>query len=140
MKMERIAPTDLTPEDWTRLSLAKEIVEDKQKRGFTEMVRGIIDEEYILVRVGGKFSGLLVLNPAEGEGLNIYYLCGTGLWGRVRELASKLLDIAEKAGQARVLTFKTSDERKARLFAQVPGIVKVKHGYFWYLELNDGRR
>lgn len=135
IKLKKVRPKDLSAEEYLRLLAANKAYKDKMD--FPEMVRRVWDGTYSLYTLNGDIKGVCVLNK-EPPFLNIYYLHGEGLFGKIKPLAKRLLDISRKEG-LKGLSCVTKDVRKARLFRMVPGAELTHDGGHYYLELTDGR-
>ena len=134
MKLTRIYPQEMTPEEREMLAGAADVMADKGKKNFPRLIQNIYTGAWHLFRARDqRLEALLVLNEEEGK-LNVYYLTGKGLWGKMRGLVGALMDIVRKRG-LKALTCVTGDERKARLFSMAPGIEVEQLGSRWFLEL-----
>lgn len=136
LRLTRVRPKDLTHEEMLRLFAARELNMGKPTE-FGKLLSNIWEGIWALYRIDGAVTGVMVLNP-EGERLNIYYLHGDGLFGKIDALARQLKDISRKAGLVG-LTCVTRDRRAARLFGMTAGAKCEKRGNWYFLELDHGR-
>lgn len=134
MSLLRIWPGEMTDEERASFNSAGDFMRDKGQRQFALMVQKVYKGEWGLFRYRDKeTAALVVLNVEEGN-LNVYYLTGSGLWGKMRELVGALMDIVKRRRLA-ALTCVTTERRRARLFGMVPGAETEKVGSRWYLKL-----
>lgn len=137
VKLKKVSTSGLTREEAQRLMDAEELALGKPAE-FSWMMKKVFTGEYVLYRLWGGIKGLCVIHP-QGDRLNIYYLNGEGLWGKMRALTQALLDIAAKGGYAGISCC-TRDKVRARLFGMVPGARCVHHGKWYMLELDHHGR
>jgi hypothetical protein len=137
LRLTPVRPKDLSAEEYARLLAARELNVGKPK-DFSTMIRNIWEGRWSLYRIDGSITGVCVTNPEDGR-LNIFYLHGDGLFGKMNALVARLLDIADKQG-LKGLSCVTRDLRAARLFAMAKGARLEHSGAWYYLELDHGRK
>lgn len=136
IKLKKVRPKDLSSEEYLRLLAARDA--HKDKLSFEQLIENVWYGTFSLYTLNGDIKGVCVLNK-EPPFLNIYYLHGENLFGKIALLAKRLLDISRK-DNLKGLTCVTKDLRKARLFRMVPGASMIHDGGYYYLELTDGRK
>lgn len=129
-----IPPKSLTHVEVQRLLAARDLNKPDE---FPEMIENILSGSWSLYRIDGGVKGVVVLNP-EPPLLNIFYLHGEGLFGKIGQVAKALLDIAEEKGLSG-LSLVTSEYRKARLFSMAKGTKVRVDGDRYIAELRNGR-
>lgn len=136
IKLKKVRPKNLSADEYGRLLSAREFCDGKLE--FPKLVQNVWNGYFDLYVLNGDIKGVCVLNN-EDPFLNIYYLHGEGLFGKIRPLAKRLLDISRKEG-LKGLSCVTKDIRRARLFRMVPGAQMFHRGRYYCLELIDERK
>lgn len=137
VELKEVRPKDLSAEELQRLLAARELNLGKPA-DFPRMLQNVWNGTWTLYRLDGGIHGVAVCNP-EGDRLNIFYLHGDGLFGKMTALTNRLMDIARKQGLSG-LSCVTHDPRRARLFRMTPGARCWEENGKYYLELDHGRK
>lgn len=136
LRLTKVRPKDLSHEEVQRLFAARELNMGKPTE-FATLLSNVWEGKWSLWTLDGSITGVMVLNP-EGKRLNIYYLHGDGLFGKIDALAKRLKDISKKGGFSG-LSCVTRDPRAARLFKMTPGARCERRGAWYFLEVDNGR-